>query len=162
VSCGVGCRHGSDLVLLWLWHRPAATAPIRPLAWESPFAMSAALEKAKRQKTNKKQTKTKTNKQSPSQTNHSHCHHLRAFGDWRDPPGQKASQGSGIFIGTSEEGHCSSRGDSMDGRKRQLVPREDHVENEYFLSLPFHMPKTVERSGFMDRRLASSRSAQMC
>ena len=32
VSCGVGRRHGSDLVLLWLWHRPAATAPIGPLA----------------------------------------------------------------------------------------------------------------------------------
>ena len=26
VSYGVGCRHGSDLVLLWLWHRLAATA----------------------------------------------------------------------------------------------------------------------------------------
>ena len=30
LSCGVGCRLGSDLVLLWLWHRPAATAPIDP------------------------------------------------------------------------------------------------------------------------------------
>ena len=29
---GVGCRHGSDPSLLWLWHRLAATAPIRPLA----------------------------------------------------------------------------------------------------------------------------------
>ena len=47
VSCGVGCRHGSDLVLLWLWHRPAATAPIRPLAWEPPYASGAALEKTK-------------------------------------------------------------------------------------------------------------------
>ena len=28
VSSGVGCRHGSDPALLWLWHRPAATAPI--------------------------------------------------------------------------------------------------------------------------------------
>jgi len=27
-----------------------ATAPIRPLAWESPYAVEAALEKAKRQK----------------------------------------------------------------------------------------------------------------
>ena len=27
-----------------------ATAPIRPLAWESPYAAGAALEKAKRQK----------------------------------------------------------------------------------------------------------------
>ena len=32
-SCGVGCRHGSDLVLLWLWRRLTATASIRPLAW---------------------------------------------------------------------------------------------------------------------------------
>ena len=42
VSCGVGCRHGSDPVLLWLWHRPVATAPIRPLAWDSPYAMGEA------------------------------------------------------------------------------------------------------------------------
>ena len=32
-----------DPALLWLWHRPAATVPIRPLAWESPYAMGAAL-----------------------------------------------------------------------------------------------------------------------
>ena len=36
VSCGVGRRCGSDLVLLWLWHRLAAIALIGPLAWESP------------------------------------------------------------------------------------------------------------------------------
>ena len=28
MSCGVGCKHGSDPVLLWLWCRPAATTPI--------------------------------------------------------------------------------------------------------------------------------------
>ena len=27
-----------DPVLLWLWCRPAAVAPIRPLAWELPYA----------------------------------------------------------------------------------------------------------------------------
>ena len=48
MSCGVGHRHGSDLELLWLWL--AAVVPIGPLAWESPCAMVAALEKAKRQK----------------------------------------------------------------------------------------------------------------
>ena len=32
VSYGVGCRHNSDLALPWLWYRPAATAPIQPLA----------------------------------------------------------------------------------------------------------------------------------
>ena len=37
-----------DLALLWLWHRPVATAPIRLLAWEPPYAKRAALEKAKR------------------------------------------------------------------------------------------------------------------
>ena len=53
VSCGVGCRHGSDPVLLWLWRRPVAIAPIRPLLWESPYASGTALEKAKRQKKKK-------------------------------------------------------------------------------------------------------------
>ena len=43
----VGRRCSSDPVLLWLWHRPAATAPIRPLAWELPCAMGAALKKTK-------------------------------------------------------------------------------------------------------------------
>ena len=50
VSCGVGHRHGSDLVLLQLWCRPTAAAPIQPLAWEPAFAAGAALEKTKRQK----------------------------------------------------------------------------------------------------------------
>ena len=48
MSCGVGHRHGSDPVCPW--HRPAATAPIRPLAWEPPHAVQAAQEMAKRQK----------------------------------------------------------------------------------------------------------------
>ena len=56
VSCGVGCRHISDPALLWLWHRMAATAPIRPLAWEPPYATGAAPEKAKRQKKKKAPT----------------------------------------------------------------------------------------------------------
>ena len=52
VSCGVGHRHGSDPVLLWLWYRLAATALIGPLAWEPPYAtgVAAAL---KREKDNK-------------------------------------------------------------------------------------------------------------
>ena len=50
MSWGVGHRCGWDPVLLWLWCRPAATAPIRPLAWEPLYAMGAAPEKAKRQK----------------------------------------------------------------------------------------------------------------
>ena len=53
MSCGVGCRCGSDPELLWLWCRPVATAPIRPLAWEPPYAVGVALEKAKSQKKTK-------------------------------------------------------------------------------------------------------------
>ena len=43
MNCGVGRRHGLNLVSLWLWCRPAATALIRPLAWERPYAASMAL-----------------------------------------------------------------------------------------------------------------------
>ena len=52
MSCGVGRRCGSDPVLLWLWHRSVATAPIRPLAWEPLYAVGVAQEKAKKKKKN--------------------------------------------------------------------------------------------------------------
>ena len=45
MRCSVGHRHGSDLALLWLWHRPGAIAPIRPLAWEPPYALGATLKR---------------------------------------------------------------------------------------------------------------------
>ena len=54
VSCSVGRRRGLDPALLWLWCRPAYTAPIRPLAWESPYAAGAAQEIAKKTKKKKK------------------------------------------------------------------------------------------------------------
>jgi len=54
VSCGIGCRCGLDLALLCLWRRPAATAPIRPLAWEPPYTVGAALKKTKDKKIKKK------------------------------------------------------------------------------------------------------------
>ena len=47
VSCGVGHRHGLDLALRWLWHRPAAVALIRPLPWEPSYAVDATLKKRK-------------------------------------------------------------------------------------------------------------------
>ena len=49
MSCGVGWRRSSDLVLLW--HRVAAVPLIQPLAWEPPHAAGVAL-----------QCKTKTKK----------------------------------------------------------------------------------------------------
>ena len=54
MSCGVGHRHSLDPALLWLWRRPVTTAPIRPLAWEPPYAAGMALEKDKKKKKKKK------------------------------------------------------------------------------------------------------------
>ena len=50
MSCGVGPRHGSDPMLLWLWCRPAAASPIGHLAWEPPYVVGVALKKKKERK----------------------------------------------------------------------------------------------------------------
>ena len=57
MSCGVGCRCGLDLPLLWLWRRPAATTLIRPLAWEPPYSAGASLEKDQKKKKKKERKK---------------------------------------------------------------------------------------------------------
>ena len=59
MSCGVGHKCRLDPELLWLWHWPVAVAPIRPLAWETPYATGVAL---KRQKYKKKKNPTQKNK----------------------------------------------------------------------------------------------------
>ena len=53
MSCGIGCRHGSDLALLWLC-KPAAVAPIQPLTWELPYATGATLKSKKKIKNKNK------------------------------------------------------------------------------------------------------------
>ena len=53
----VGLRRGLDSTLLWLWHRLVATASIRLLAWESPYATGAAQKRQQRQKKRKIPTK---------------------------------------------------------------------------------------------------------
>ena len=50
MSCGVGCRHGLDPVLLWLWCRPVATAPIQLLAWVPLYATGVTLKSKKKKK----------------------------------------------------------------------------------------------------------------
>ena len=50
MSCGVGHRCSLDPALLWLWHRWAATPPIRPLGWELPYAKGLALKKQEKKK----------------------------------------------------------------------------------------------------------------
>ena len=62
MSCGVGRRRGLDPELLWLWCRLAATALIRPLAWEPPYAEGVAQEMVKRQNKTKNKTHGHMNK----------------------------------------------------------------------------------------------------
>ena len=50
MNSGVGLRCGWDTMLLLLWHRPVAVAPISPLAWEPPYATSVVLKKKKKKK----------------------------------------------------------------------------------------------------------------
>ena len=50
MSCDVGCRQGSDLVLLWLWHGPEPIALFWFLAWELPYAAGAALKRKKKER----------------------------------------------------------------------------------------------------------------
>ena len=45
MSYGLGLRRGLDPMLLQLWRRPVAVAPIQLLAWELPYITSAALKK---------------------------------------------------------------------------------------------------------------------
>ena len=50
-----GCIPGltqwiKDPALLWLWCRPAALAPIGPLAWEPPYAVGLVLKRQKKKK----------------------------------------------------------------------------------------------------------------
>ena len=45
-------------MLLWLWHRSAATAPIGSLAWELPCAVGVALKRQKDQKKKKERKGT--------------------------------------------------------------------------------------------------------
>ena len=48
MSCGVGRRCSSEPALLW--RRPAAAAPVQPLAWQLPHATGAALKSKKKER----------------------------------------------------------------------------------------------------------------
>ena len=44
---GIGRRCGLDLVLLWLWCRPAATSLVLSPSWELPYDAGTALKRKK-------------------------------------------------------------------------------------------------------------------
>ena len=64
MSCGIGCRCGSDSELLWLCHRLAATALIRPLAWEPPYAEGSILKGQTKNKQQQQKKKKKNKKEA--------------------------------------------------------------------------------------------------
>ena len=49
-----------DPALLWLWCRPAAAAPIQPLAWELPYVVGAGLKRQKKKKKKRKKNEIQT------------------------------------------------------------------------------------------------------
>ena len=49
ISCGIGCRCGSDLVLLWLWCRPELWL-IQPLVQELPDAANVSVKRKRKKK----------------------------------------------------------------------------------------------------------------
>ena len=50
MSCAVGHRYGLDLVLLWLWCRPAAAARVQTLAWELPYSVGRTVKRKEKKK----------------------------------------------------------------------------------------------------------------
>ena len=56
MSCGVGCRRGSDPELLWLWRRPVATDLIGPLGLGTSIYHGSGPRNSKKDKTNKQTT----------------------------------------------------------------------------------------------------------
>jgi len=99
VSCGVGCRRSSDPALLWLWCRLVATAPIRPLAWESPYAAGAAQEIAKRQKKKKVYVKLSLNSQQLCEEDRMHYIIASYNGQW--PVSKKISDLARVTLNLS-------------------------------------------------------------
>ena len=59
-------------MLLWLWRRLVATAPIGPLAWEPPYAAGAAQEIATTTTTITTTTTTTTTKEVTGETAKGH------------------------------------------------------------------------------------------
>ena len=92
LSCDVARRCGSDLALMWPWCRLAATVLIRPLAWEPPYALGAAL---KRQKNKTKQNKKAFVRSSLDtrglRIQHCHCNDLGHFCGSSSIPGPRTS-----------------------------------------------------------------------
>ena len=68
MSCSVGCRHCSDLVLLWLWCRPAATALIGNPSLGTSICCRSGPRNSKKTKKNNNNKKNKEKKRDKGNT----------------------------------------------------------------------------------------------
>ena len=101
----VGHRHGSDPALLWLWWRPAATAPIQPLAWE-------------RRGCRPKKTKKQKNETNHEPVNVTHVHFEAGTLSWLQVP-QKLQYGVQEHpTGGDQELTATSYGSNICNRER--------------------------------------------
>ena len=77
--------------MLWLWCRPAPTAPIRPLAWEPPCAAGAA----------QKRTKRKKKKKEEEEKEKTLCYFHRGGGGRRGNPTPQGASRDRVVAGTT-------------------------------------------------------------
>ena len=70
-----------DPALLCLWSRLAAVAPVRPLAWESPYAMGEALKRQKTPPPKKREREDRCRKKNTSTGS--------GLGGWKGGGGQR-------------------------------------------------------------------------
>ena len=66
-------------MLLWLWYRPAAAAPIQPLAWELPYAESVALKRHKNKISNSNASQAISSRIHLLMFNHIQPYHQLSF-----------------------------------------------------------------------------------
>ena len=71
--------------MLGLWCRPAAAPPIRPLAWEPPYAVDAALKKKKDDKKKKRKKMTKRKEKRKQVLKECDMNHLFLKGQRKRP-----------------------------------------------------------------------------
>ena len=74
MSCGAGHRRGLDLALLWLWGRPAATAPIGPASLGNSMCFGCSPKKTKDKKNPKTENALLIQFYAGISHQMSHCH----------------------------------------------------------------------------------------
>ena len=74
-------------MLLWLWQRLAAVDPIKPLAWELPYAEDAAIKRQKKKKRKKRKRKKERDVLADTTAKNSNRSRVEPwYGDFQETP----------------------------------------------------------------------------